>query len=426
MDHAPGSFFTVDSNMVFVKDKGSIFDVSLIVSMDGYTSKRYAFTGEFDGTLLYQVSADLNGGANFVLNFTRHDGSNGPLVSFTGTISLEGGPVVHVSGSTYDNPVPYSTFVGNYYEYTQPGKAVSVMLIREDQRIMFKSGCLLFPIEDFVYNLNMFFFTYIGESEKELLVRNLLMGTDDAKGLVCSELTTVINIKTREFKTSTRMLAAIPFPDIVSSEGLNDKASELAKFAGYYQFKTIGTGAFVSLRAQNVPSLRGKKWEVFIGVSKDGCSSKQYKFDKTMTFTNGNTLTMPNQSIKLEFNREYNPTLSTYYVQAVGSLMGVENVFGVNRFNPVPLTGFRSVPLTNKAGDVLEITESGEIRYNSKVMEICYNPLMYVASYPPLSDTTTSFFLGTFGTAGVTAVITDYKVQPPAVSYVFAIPPKGM
>jgi len=420
MDHGPDAFLMVDSNMVVVK-KVATYDVSLVVSMDGITSTRCAFTGTFDGVLLRQISYDIMG-ESFCLSFERHDGKNGIVASFSGTISVDGGVAISVFGSTYDNPIPYLTFVGTYHEVV-PFGSVSQMsyTINADNCIIVSTGCLIYHIEDFVYNFNTFSFTlsgYSGYSSSDVFVVKLIMGVDFAAGLVCNEETLLLKPLA---ETMERTFVQILMPEeIVSSKSLNENSSELAKFAGYYQLPSMGTGAFVSITPQYFFLSSGSVCEVFIGISKNGITSKQYKFDKTMTLTSGNTLTMPDQGIEFEFTRAYNAYGVGDLVNLKGSFKDFKNVFGYTCFNPVPLNAFSGVPLTNK-NDVLDIKSDNEVVYNGiEMKEIGYNPLTRVAGYP---QPTISFYLGTFGTAGVTAMVTDYKVNPPKISYVFAIPP---
>ena len=55
MNHSPGSFLTIDTNIHIRKGaRDPIRDVTLILSIDGIASTRYAFTGAFDGTFLKQ------------------------------------------------------------------------------------------------------------------------------------------------------------------------------------------------------------------------------------------------------------------------------------------------------------------------------------------------------------------------------------
>jgi len=423
MKHGPDAFFTVDSNMLVIK-KVPTYDVSLVVSMDGITSTRYAFTGTFDGVHLRQISYDVMG-ESFCLTFERHDGKHGIVASFSGTISEDGGDPIPVAGSTYDNPVPYSTFVGTYYEEVQPVGSVPVLYIKADCGIMFINGCLLFPIEDFVYNFNGFSFTYFAFGAfGRVIVRNMIMGTDSAKGLVCTELTTVLLKGSVE--TSQRTFVTIPHPEIVSSKSENDNVLELAKFAGYYQLPSMGTGAFVSIMAQHLFLSTGSECEVFIGISRNGITSKQYKFDKVMTFTNGNRLTMPNEGIEFEFTRAYNAHGIGDLVTLKGSFKHFKNVFGYTCFNPVPLTAFGGVPLTNRKDNVLDIKSDNEVIYNGfELSDICYNPLTRVAFYPSPPASMISFYFGTFGTVGVAAIVTGLHLKPPKFSYLFAIPPRN-
>jgi len=108
-----GAFFAVDTNMLISQSKKPVYDLCLLISLDGVTSARFPFTGTFDGTNLIQKSSTADE-ADIELTFTRTDAVYGTTASITGTITLPGKPAANVNGSTYNNPIPATLFAGDY------------------------------------------------------------------------------------------------------------------------------------------------------------------------------------------------------------------------------------------------------------------------------------------------------------------------
>ncbi|HXU27042.1 MAG TPA: hypothetical protein VN698_07410, partial [Bacteroidia bacterium] len=108
-----GAFFAVDANVVVTAGK-AVNTVDLLVSLDGKTAKRFAFTGKFDGTKLTQSDA----GINVNVTFTRNATGGGATASLKGTVSMPGTSqaLVNVAGSTYNNPIAMSLYMGTYYD----------------------------------------------------------------------------------------------------------------------------------------------------------------------------------------------------------------------------------------------------------------------------------------------------------------------
>lgn len=427
LNTAEGAFFAIDANMLIKNGSTTpVYFLDLIVSLDGKTSNRYPFTGTFDGTKLVQPYVNL-GGADFNLTFTRTDRSEGTTATCSGSISLQGKSAVTVIGSTYNNPIPSSLYVGKYY-FPENKVQKNVMSIEEDYKILYDNGKDgLQPVSTYVYNLNMYYFSFVDGSDSV----SLIMGTAAEKGFACNNMI----VDKASNTVNTRSLLTIPTATMAPFE-LNDiTGNALAGFSGYYPLKSLDNTqsvastssltslAFLSVQAQYVTANEAKDYDVYqvmISVSLDGVTSKGYYFDsKTMTFEN-NTLTMKNESITLTFNREYNSENDSL-VTITGSIMG-HKVTGYTLFNPVPLTVFGGVTMTNKQGDTLTVTNNNQVIYNGVTMNsIIYVPLMYILAYP-IIDTTTVMSFGTDGLKGNTCIITNNLSGTPVTSVVYAIP----
>lgn len=409
--NAPGAFFTVDTN-VLIKDESSnpIYDLALLVSMDGKTSTRIPFTGTFDGAHLIQASTVDGFGVD--LTFAHTNGSDGTTASCSGTITLPNQSPVTVSGTTYNNPIPYSMYIGQYYETVplylkQDGMKeetpLLVMQIKENYQISYDYGTSdgkLQPVKAYIYNLNMYFFSFLKGNQSS----RLIMGTAAAGGFACNNM--IVNKSTNKL-TSTRGLQTIPFPDLATFESGNISSCELAKYSGYYHIPSIAPRAFVSIQAQYV-NVIGEDYVVMIGISMDGVTSKGYYFDDTMSFTE-KTLAMPDQLINITFNRTFNAEQGSL-VSIVGTI-GNSPVAGYTLFNPVPLSGFGGIPMTNAEGIKLTVVSDNELIYQgtkikTTMKNILYVPIMYILAYPSSNPTTVMSF-GTDGLKGNTCIVTD-------------------
>lgn len=405
LGNAKGAFFTVDTNIHIQSGAQSpIYDIALLVSLDGTTSERFSFTGTFDGTTLVQQTEALEGlDAN--LTFTHTDGSDGTTASVSGTISLPGKSAVSISGVTYNNPIPYSVYIGKYY--TSPGRGnknpLLVMQIKDNYQLFYDNGQnngTLQPISSFTYNLNMYFFSFTQGQDS---VR-LIMGTAAAGGLACN------NMIVDGQNVISRSLQTIPAPDMASDTPTYNlvASAELAAFSGYYLLPSVGSGAFISIQAQYVNEI-GDDYVVMIGVSSDGVNSKGYYFDSSMSFTN-NTLSMPQQNISLKFTRGYN-SANKSLVTITGTILGHANTNGYTPFNPVPLSGFGGGPMKNTKGMKLTVVSDNEVVYEgtqitTDMKKILYVPIMYILAYPAENSTTVMSF-GTDGLKGNACIITD-------------------
>lgn len=414
LNSATGAFFAIDTNMYLQNGATTpIYDVALLISLDGKTSARFPFTGSFDGSHLVQVSAAFEG-LSIDLIFSRTDGSDGTTATCSGAIALPGKLSKEVTGATYNNPIPSSLFAGEYYEkeplyisrngkYEKETVAVPVMRIDSNYQIFYDFGTNdgnLQPVSSYSYNMNMYYFTFtVGTNST-----SLIMGTAAEGGFACNNMTEDSVSKA----ISSRSLQTIPFPTEESMEIPNLSSNDLAKFSGYYQIPSIAPGAFISIQAEYIPVLGSIDiYLVKIGVSLDGVSSTGYYFDaEKMSFVN-NTLTMTDQSIKIVFNREYNAKQKS--LVTITGMIGDKKVDGYTLFNPVPLSVFDGVPMTNSNGDSLTVVSDSEVIYNGVTMNsILYVPIMYILANPWDAPTTVMSF-GTSGLKGNTCIVIQGK-----------------
>jgi hypothetical protein len=415
LDNCPGAFFAVDTNMVVSANSPEpLYDLTFVISLDGKTAARFPFTGTFDGVHLRQQK-DL-GGLELNLNFTRTDKEYGSVAICLGSITL---PEHHhnaftVSGFTYNNPIPASLFTGDYY-YKEGATQVKVMSIGKNNQLLYDNGSndgVLKPVPTYAYNLNMYYFSFADETNKVNDKVHLIMGTASVNGFACNNMTVAgATVYSRSLLTIPN---AIPPPIELYDLG----NCNLADFSGYYQTPTPANPlAFVSIQAQYVTLLPDKSYDLYfimISVSLDGLSSKGYYYDPfTMSF-DGATLNMPKQGIALKLTRGYNPADGSL-VSLTGTVNGAE-VNGNTLFNPVPLSAFGGVSMTNDKGDQLTVNNDNSVTYNGKKMDnIIYVPLMYILAYPADNPTTVMSF-GTAGSHGNACIVTQ------AVSTVYAIP----
>lgn len=414
LSNAPGAFFAIDTNM-YIKSLGAtpIYDLALLISLDGKKSISVPFTGTFDGKQLIQVSADFQG-IDIDLMLNRTDGIDGTTATCSGTIALPEMSSQLVSGSTYNNPIPASLFEGEYYEteplfikrdgkYEKESVAVPVMRIETNNRILYdfgKNDGNLQPVSSYSYNMNMYYFTISSETQ----IASLIMGTAAEGGFACNNM--VEDLKTKAIKS--RSLQTIPFPKQESMEIPNLSSDELAQYSGYYQLPSIAPRAFISIQAEYVPVLGSiDLYLVKIGVSLDGVSATGYYFDaENMSFVN-NTLTMQDQSITLTFKREYDPVKKSL-VTITGTIRD-QQVSGNTLFNPVPLSAFGGVPMTNSTNDSLTVVSNSEVIYNGTTMaSIIYVPIMYILANPWDAPTTVMSF-GTSGLKGTACIVIQGK-----------------
>jgi hypothetical protein len=418
LSNAAGAFFAVDTNIHIQNGSATpIYDISLLISLDGKKSFRFLFTGTFKNGHLVMSSAAIEG-LNADLQFVHTDGSDGTTATCTGTISLPNTPEAKVTGTTYNNPIPPSMFIGTYYEtepiYLNPSKkttaAVKVLTIEDNYKILYDYGTNdgnLQPVPTYSYNFNMYYFSFTQGTKKT----SFIMGTAAEGCLACNNM--VADSATPGHYTS-RSLQTIPFPVKNPETAPNANSPLLAMFSGYYQLSSIASGAFLSVQAQYLNVQAGVVYVVKIGISMDGINSVGYYFDATMTFAN-NTLTMPGV-LAITFNRSYNEQ-NRGLVNITGTING-KTVNAFTLLNPVPLTVFGGMLLTNANGDTLTVVSNTQVIYNGIPMtNILYIPLMYILANP-YDKTTTLMSFGTDGLKGNTCIVTNSS----GITVVNAIP----
>ena len=444
LESITGGFFTVDTNMHITSETTTpIFDISIILCLDGKTSTRVPFTGTFDGTTLTQTNL-ANEEISFQLTFAHVNNNEGIIANVNGKITFPNQESINISGSTYNNPIEYNTYIGEYFETvpfhfeknsTVKSTEISVPVLKmdSDYKILFDFGTndgVLQTVPSYTYNLNMYFFTF----QKEENTYHLIMGTGADKGLVSNNMTTTIQ-KDGTAKVSSRNLVTIPFPSNQNSKPSKNiikdfkdipnlsSANELAKFSGYYSIPSIAPGAFISIQAEYIDIANPiDAYVVLIGVSLDGKTSKGFYFNEGMTFENG-LLFIPSENISIAFNRTYNPTNKS--LVSITGTIDDKTVNGFTLFNPVPLTAFKgkmiSKAVKGKAETTLEVKGMNEIVLNGVTMKaILYVPIMYILAAPS-SAPTHVFSFGTDGLKGNTCIITDVTTTPPTTSLVYAI-----
>lgn len=422
LDSAIGAFFAIDTNMV-IRPTASApeYDLSLLISLDGKTSTRFAFTGTFDGTTLLQEWTV--GGLNINLTFTRTNSSYGPTVTCKGSIALPNQQAIPVTGNTYNNPIPASLYIGDYY-FTPSNSTtpVKVMSIGANNQLMYDNGTnsgTLNPVDTYVYNLNMYYFSIVPDANTKV---QLIMGTAATQGFACNNMTIKDN------KLITRNLSTIPSGITLTPQLYDLSGVTLADFSGYYQIPTPQHPlAFLSIQAQYVSTGTKKELElnfVMISYSLDGITSTGYFFDPFagMTFDKTtNTLTVPSSSkqspLTLTFKQEYNEVTGSL-VNITGNIDGT-SVTGSTLFNPVPLSVFGGVAMTNSKGDKLIINNDNSITYTSNNItatfdSLIYVPLMYIVA-APADAPTLELSLGTDGLRGNTSIVIEKNEKTTAV-----------
>ena len=163
-------------------------------------------------------------------------------------------------------------------------------------------------------------------------------------------------------------------------------------------------------------------YSVVISLSKDGITSQSYYYDPlTMQFdSETNTLTMPKQSISIQFTRNYD-SKNRSLVNISGTIDNI-NIKGYTPFNPVPLSAFGGAPMTNNNGDKLVIDDNNIVIYNGEVIDkVIYVPLMYILAYP-VEKPTTEMSLGTAGLKGTACIVMSSSSGTQKTSFIYAIP----
>ena len=417
LDTAAGAFFAVDTNMTVQGGADPVYDVSLLVSLDGISSYRFPFTGTFANGLLTQT--DGSTGGSISLTFSRPAVYDGTTAACAGTIKLWGSePTVAIKGTTYNNPIPAPLFSGDYYYTPAPDSTITpvkVMSIKNyDVSYDYAGTGDLLPVPAYAYNMNMYYFSFTKDSD----TISLVMGTAAAKGFACNNM--VVDNTTGAI--TARTLLTINSVNQAPLNWYDISGNELANFSGYYPIPTAAAPyAFVSIQAQYATLSESLNWDLYtvmISISLDGVHSQGYYFDPTaMTFEN-NKLTFNGNT--LLFTRKYDSTNGSLV-----SLSGTYNgqvISGYTLFNPVPLSVFGGVTMTGAHGKSLEITNNNEVIYDGTTMDsIIYVPLMYILAYP-ITDSTVVMSFGTNGLRGNACIVTENPTTNPKTYFVYAIP----
>ncbi|VXB59412.1 conserved hypothetical protein [Flavobacterium sp. 9AF] len=426
LDCAPGAFFAIDTNMIVrPTTTNPEYDLSLLLSLDGKTSTRYAFTGKFDGTSLTQKWSN---GLSINLIFARNNNSGGPTVSCSGNITLPEKTPISVKGTTYNNPIPVALFTGEYYENNNEN-ITKVMQIDVNNQLHYDNGTnngTLLPIPTYIYNLNMYYFSFFQQDGTQV---KLIMGTASAKGFACN------NMIIKDNKLISRSLTTIPTGTSPQPKWFDLSGINLADFSGYYQTPLPAHPlAFVSIEAQYISEKIIGEFDLYfvmISFSLDGKTSTGFYFDflADMHFDNNtNTLTVPATAtypqLTLTFNRKYDATTGS--LVTVSGTIGTTPISGNTLFNPVPLTVFGGVPMTNSTGESVIINNKSSITYTNNNDTVTYNsivyvPIMYILA-APANNPKLVLSLGTDGLRGnASIVINDPKTPNQKTTSVYAI-----
>ena len=434
-----GAFITVDTNMHMQKGATvPIYDISLIISLDGVTSHRIPFTGTkgtfTNNKLFLETPATASGSTLIDLTFTRSGSTTGPTVSITGSIVLLEEEAKNVTGSTYNNPIHYEQYIGSYHaKFLGISESYTVLEIKDDYTLMFDynnpSATKLTKVPSYTYSLNMYFFSFDNETNmNNLHVNNLIMGTSSKGGLICNDM---MSLKGTNKVKSTRLLQTIETSKVIPTTNPNNTNSEaLGEFSGYYPLPSVDKGAFISIEGIYTYSSSPTTCQVMVGVSLDGKKSEEFTFDSSMAFSKNNTLTI-SELVDLKFTREYTPDGSFGSLVTISGKVNGKTVKSYTAFNPVPLIGFGEAPMINSAKDSLTAESASIIWNGTTVTDFEYIPIMYILAWKdksaegsmpmPKDEMVLSF--GTDGKSGNTCICTEYLDKIPFnISVVCAIP----
>lgn len=458
---AEGAFFTIDTNMyVTTVDNVSTpeYYLQFILSMDGKSSVKIPFTGTFtllpSGGYRLQQKATGVGGMNEVdldLTFTRSQIVTTADVNGTISIAAPGQGQSTVSGSTYNNPILPTTYLGTYYDKAE----VKTLEICENDVLNYRvdGGDSLQRIETYKFDLNMYVFSFPSPADSNVTI-SLVMGTSPNAGLVCGDLRTINGSKSAPTQRALNTIKApVKTPQIKS---IDSNAYELAPYSAYYPTPTAeNPGAFIAIQTARIPVVGAIDiYEVTIGVSTDGITSTVYNFDDTMSFdASTKTLKIPNPAyttdplapqyvVDITFTREYKQgKKSGTLITLKGSIMG-ESVTAYTPFNLIPLDGFSGAVLTNAEGKTLVVNSNNEVTYQGKAVgelhaqNILYVAIMYILEFtnpqPPANEIAGMEYkvvcsFGTDAEQGLACIVTEYtlqdeKVISQAISYYHSVP----
>lgn len=445
-----GAFLTVDTNLL-VQNGQVIPHVALIHSADGTSSNVYDLTGPnraFDSVAWSNntLTATASTGSNapsFSLSFTRENSTDGVTVAMTGTITPGNSTEpLSLQGNTYNNPIPMDMYAGTYYESQFLGKAgqgAAIMQIGTNNTLKYNytnigigDGGTLTEVTTFVYNLNMYVFTFLSADGKTNY--NMIMGTSAKGGMLCNNMIT----KQGAGMPSQRSLQTIHSYTTVPHGDPNSKSAALAEYAGFYRL-SYGTNAWLSVEGEYKTSTTGATSNtVTFSLSMEGTTAEVYTFDDSMALTGNDdklVLRFPADVTKPEvlsvtFTREFNaayPSIGSYY-GSVASISGSYNgtsFTGATLLNVVPLEAFAGAGLRVKASDPVTIVvkSNSEVEYNGVVYPndtprpngktyptMTVVPLMYIVGFIDNKGDEVIMSLGTDGGKGVTCITTVYPV----------------
>lgn len=443
-----GAFLSVDTNLI-VNNGVVTPHVSLIYSKDGTTSNVYDLTGKhkaFDTITWSETTLNAQAGINsgvpsFKLSFTREDNNQEITATLLGQITNGASEVIEtIHGKTYNNPIPMAMYAGKYYESKflgkEKGNGAEILNIGTDNTIQYNFNNLGFfdgghlqNVDTYIYNLNMYVFSFHNPNTKDKKLNySIIMGTSANGGMVCNDLFSIKNSNL----SIPRSLQTITTPPVIKPiNGTNTDSEALAKFAGFYRINSsapIFNNAFISIEGQykkeaGLPAT----YSVTIGVSLDGTSITVYTFDDTMKFVQGkdeSVLTIPitdpvGSNLTITFKRQYTSTYqkSGSYYGSVVSISGSYNVAqfkGESLLNVVPLMAFAGVTLkrASKPSETMVIKSNTEVEYKGvSYTNITTVPLMYIVGFIDNQENEVIFSLGTDGGKGNTSITTVYKTK---------------
>jgi hypothetical protein len=450
-----GSFLTVDTNLM-VKNGEITPQVSLIYSQDGITSNIYDLTGDnkafetitWTGTTLKAEAVINSGVPSFTLNFTREDNKKEVTSTLNGQVTKAPSEVIEtINGKTYNNPIPMAMYAGTYCESEGNGKGngAEILKIGTDNTIQYNynniggSGGHLQDVNSFVYNLNMYVFSFGNpiakrvdkEIDKKIgayLNYSIVMGTSAKGGMVCND---IFSIKKTKIAIPRSIQTVTTPPVLKPVSGTNPASEDLGKFAGFYRINSSAStfsNAFISIEGQ-YKKVAGSEaaYSVTIGVSLDGTSITVYTFDDTMTFVKGKdvfVLTIPitdpvGSNLTINFKRQYKstyPEAGSYYgsVVSISGSYNVANFTGESLLNVVPIMAFAGVPLkvTSNSTETMVIKSNTEVEYKGvSYKNITTVPLMYIVGFIDRAGHEVIFSLGTDGGMGNASITTVSAIK---------------
>lgn len=182
LDNSQGGFISIDTTEIILtlfNNPAWIFPtVTISISTNGTSATQYKFDDScsFDGTTLTIPSAKLT------IAFNRNY-NNGILTTFTGTLGTQ-----NITGQTRFNPVPLSTFVGNYI---LGGTTVLSIPTTLAMQFNFENKGLT-DVNLYFYVPSMFVLLFADPNDSTNKCE-LMLGTAGNMGLACSISSTLVN-----------------------------------------------------------------------------------------------------------------------------------------------------------------------------------------------------------------------------------------